>query len=101
MPVFINEIANTYRLQVINLFEALGGKELNKRHLFYNDSNTDPKWKYNDGIHPNNLGYLEIAHTVASAWLGRDVTHRLRVRLRELNPDINTLMYFRSTKRNF
>jgi lysophospholipase L1-like esterase len=95
LPVLIQGLAKTYNLPVINAFEALGGKNLSKRYLFYTDS--EPNRPHNDGIHPNDLGYLELAHTVASELLGRDVAHRIRVRLRESNPVINTLMQLKSS----
>lgn len=69
LPRLIPMIGQMTNSEVIDIFHAMGGKKLTKRHLFINDS-LPIKWP-NDGCHPNDLGYKVIARTVAKAILGQ------------------------------
>jgi alpha-L-fucosidase 2 len=59
LPVIIPEIAKAAGAMVINNFNALGGSQLTRP-----DTIKHQEWPW-DLVHPNDLGYLAIAHEVA------------------------------------
>jgi len=76
LPLIIKKIGETADVEVISVFDALGGVGLTRPHMFI-----DPKkviaWP-NDGLHPNDHGYRKIARTVAKAISGSDINEALR-----------------------
>lgn len=62
-PRLIVDIANKNGAKVIDLHSVLGGSALRFPELFL-DPGQPIRWP-NDGCHPNDLGYIEIARAVA------------------------------------
>jgi acyl-CoA thioesterase I len=62
-PRVIVDIAKRNGAKVIDLHSVLGGRELRSPQLFL-DPGKPIRWP-NDGCHPNDLGYIEIARAVA------------------------------------
>ena len=86
----IENIAIDSNLRIIDLFNHLGGNKLYKKYLFINES--IPLYtKKNDGIHPNDYGYLEISHAIAVTIIGETVAHKIRLTLRATNEYYNQL----------
>ena len=50
LPSIVERLGMTYNVQVIDVFRAMGGAELRRPDLFAAD-----------GVHPNDLGYEQIA----------------------------------------
>lgn len=97
----IIDIANVTGSSVIDLLSPLGGSSFSRRYMFYNDYRSpSSKLKeikrrnagYEDGLHPNDIGYLAIAHTVASSFMGSDNANRVREQLYEKDAYIHSII---------
>mmetsp|Transcript_23528 Transcript_23528/g.33680 ORF Transcript_23528/g.33680 Transcript_23528/m.33680 type:complete len:116 (+) Transcript_23528:1661-2008(+) len=79
LPNIINRIGQQTNVPVINIFRALGGSDNPKvaprlKNYFINESM--PLNNPNDGCHPNDLGYSQLARTVLQELIRTNFTGR-------------------------
>ena len=66
LPEIIPKISEATDTHLINVYDALGGKNFEKPSDYFTPGKPNKWHSGNDGIHPNDLGYIHIASAIAA-----------------------------------